>query len=44
MDLTDNLVILEKKKAFAPVGIQTLDCPDCSLVNILTNLSWVQEI
>jgi len=32
------------KKSLAPVRIQTPDHPDCSLVTILTNLTWVQEI
>jgi len=45
MDLTANLEILEKKKkSLTPVGIQTPDRPDCTLVTTLTNLTWVQEI
>jgi len=33
-----------RKKSLASARIQTPDHPDCSLVTILTNLTWVQEI
>jgi len=40
-DSTDSLVVLEREKSLAPARDQTLASLACSLVTVLTLLSWL---